>query len=148
MNPKINTLKSQFPILILFPSIFWETKQTVVLTKKTEYERRNNRTNQRHWIQQGGSDHRSEERERNLRSKEWNPAEDDRRFPGTWISDRWSLSLALTFHFASNPCFRNREFQKEREAEAEFYGGQVGELGESAVRERPSWEAWQSDSHM
>ena len=43
---------------------------------------------------------------------------------------------------------RNRELQKEREAEAEFYGGQVGELGELTVRERPSWEAWQSDSHM
>ena len=43
------------------------------------YERRNNRTNQRHWIQQGGNDHRSEKRERNHRLKEWNPTEDDPR---------------------------------------------------------------------
>ena len=42
-------------------------------------------------------------RERNLRLKEWNSMKDDCRFPGTWISDHWSLSLALTFHFASNP---------------------------------------------
>ena len=53
----------------------------------------------------------------------------------------WLFTLLQT-HVSETESFRNRE------AEAEFYGGQVGELGESAVRERPSWEAWQSDSHM
>ena len=54
-----------------------QTKSSI--NEKTEYGRRNNRSNQRRWIQQGGSDHRSEERERNLRLKEWNTAEDDPR---------------------------------------------------------------------
>ena len=78
-----------------------QTKSSI--NEKTKYERRNNRTNQHHWIQQGGSDRRNEERKRNLRLKEWNLAEDDRQFLSTWILDRWSLSLALTFHSTSNP---------------------------------------------
>ena len=88
MKPIIIEPKNQFINISIsnfdFISLHFLGNQTKSsINEKTEYERRNSRTNQRHWIQQGGSDHRSEEREKNLQLKEWNPAEDDHRFLGT-----------------------------------------------------------------
>ena len=64
MNPKINTLISQFPILIFLSLHVLGNQIKSSINEKIEYESRNNRTNQRHWIQQGGNNHQSEERKK------------------------------------------------------------------------------------
>ena len=119
MNPKINTLISQFPILIFLSLHFLGNQTKSSINEKTKYERRNNRTNQSHWIQQKGSDHRTEEWGRNLRLKEWNPTEDDPRTIRSTLrstlqtknphSDPWLLQSTQTHKERT----KNRE-QRER----------------------------------
>ena len=81
------------------------------INEKTEYERRNNRMNRRHWIQQGGSDHQSEERERNLRLKEWIPAESDQRSDPRTIRPTLrptnnQTHASIHAHDSFDPCFK------------------------------------------